>query len=106
MRATINMELKDCSELAKAHQGRYEGDDIYLRRISNEVKARRGEYTGFGRYLRQLNDETKARSGSQSVKRFPTKIIAVSAASLAVAGVGLLTYFFRVKKKRQPLIGN
>jgi hypothetical protein len=94
----MDLELKDCSDLAKAYQGKYEGEDTYLRRISNEVEARRGEYTGFGTYLRRLNDEAKAGRGGQSMKRFPTKIFVVSVASLAAAGIGFMAYFGRVKK--------
>jgi hypothetical protein len=93
------MKLKDCSDLAKAYQGKYEGDDTYLRRISNEVNARRGEYKGFGTYLRRLSNEAKARKSGQSMKSFPTKIFVVSVASLTAAGIGLMAYFGKVKKK-------
>lgn len=93
------MKLKDCSELAKAYQGKYEGNDTYLRRINNEVNARRGEYKGFGTYLRRLSNEAKARKSGQNMKSFPTKIFVVSVASLAAAGIGLMAYFGKAKKK-------
>ena len=62
-RALIAMELKSERDLAKAYQGRYEGVDVNLRRISNEVKARRGEYNGFGVYLRRISKKAKAGIG-------------------------------------------
>jgi len=95
----MDIKLKDYSDLAKAYQGRYEGDDTYLRRISNEVKARRGEYKGFGTYLRLISNGAKAGRGNNNMKSFPTKIIAVSLTSLAVAGIGLLAYFGKLRKK-------
>jgi len=95
----MDIELNDYEDLKEAYQGRYEGDDSYLRRISDEVNAIKGEYEGFGTYLLRLSNEAKPRGG-YSVKPFPKSIIAVSVASLAVAGIGLLTYFFKVKKKR------
>lgn len=96
----MDMEFEDYIDLAKAYQGTYEGDDTYFRRISNEVKAIKGEYKGFGTYLQRLSKEAKARRDENSVNRFPTKIIAVSVASLAAAGFGLLAYFFSARKKR------
>jgi hypothetical protein len=95
----MDIELKDCEDLREAYQGRYEGDDSYLRRISDEVNVIKGEYEGFGTYLLRLSNEAKPR-GDCSNKSFPKSIIAVSVASLAVAGIGLLTYFFKIKKKR------
>ena len=93
------IELKDYEGLKEAYQGRYEGDDSHLRRINNKVNAIKSEYEGFGTYLLRLSNEAKPRKGGYSTKPFPTSIIAVSLASLAVAGVGLLTYFFKIKKK-------
>lgn len=93
------MKFKDYSDLAKAYQGRYEGSDTYLRRINNEVKARRGEYKGFGTYLRQISNEAKAEREGTRIKGFPSRIIAVSLTSLAIAGIGFLAYFSRIRKK-------
>jgi hypothetical protein len=95
----VIIELEDYEGLEEAYQGRYEGNDSHLRRISNKVKAIKGEYEGFGTYLLRLSNEAKPRKSGYSTKPFPTSIIAISLASLAVAGVGLLTYFFRKKKK-------
>jgi hypothetical protein len=95
----MDMELKDCRDLAKAYQGRYEGEDTYLKRISNEVKARRGEYKSFGTYLPGLNIEAIAEKEEQNMKRFPTKIFVVSLASLAAAGIGIMAYFSKIRKK-------
>ncbi len=94
----MDIELKDYEDLKEAYQGIYEGDDSYLRRISDEVNAVKGNYEGFGTYLLRLSNEAKPRGG-YSAKPFPKSIIAVCLASLAVAGIGLLTYFFKVKKK-------
>jgi hypothetical protein len=60
-RAIMETGLKSESDLAKAYQGRYNGVDVNLRRISNEVRARRGEYDGFGTYLRQISKKARAR---------------------------------------------
>ena len=95
----MDLELKDCRDLAKAYKGEYEGDDTYLRAISNEVKARRGEYTGYGVYLQRLNAEALAIKSSQNIKRFHTKVMVVSLASLVVASIGLLAYFGKLRKK-------
>jgi hypothetical protein len=95
----MDIELKDCIDLAKAYQGQYEGEDAYLIRISNEVKARRGEYKGFGTYLRRLSNEAIAEKEEKSMKRFPTKIFVVSVASLAAAGIGIIAYFSKIRKK-------
>ena len=95
----MDIELKDYEDLEDAYQGRYEGSDSYLRNISDEVKAIKGEYEGFGTYLLRLSNEAKPRC-SHSTKSFLKSIIALSAASLAVAGVGLLLYFSNVKKNR------
>jgi hypothetical protein len=95
----VKLEFKDCSDLAKAYQGKYEGDDPYLRRISNEVKARRGEYKGFGTYLQRLNNEAKLSRSGQSMKHFPTTVFVVSVASIAAASIGLMAYFGKIKKK-------
>lgn len=95
----MNIDLNDCNDLAKAYQGEYKGDDTYLRRISNEVKARRGEYKGFGMYLRRMNNEAKVARGKSRIKRFPTSIIVISAASLAFAGIGLLAFYDKIKRK-------
>jgi hypothetical protein len=95
----MDIKLKDYSDLAKAYQGKYEGDDTYLRRINNEVKARRGEYKGFSTYLRRISNEARAGRGDSSLKRFPTKIIAVSLTSLAIAGIGILAYCGKLRKK-------
>lgn len=88
------------SDFAKASQGKYKGDDINLKRISNEVKARRGEYDGFGTYLRQVSKEVKSRKSYHIKKPFPTSIIAASAVSLAVTGIGLFVYFGNTKKTK------
>ena len=95
----MDLKLKDCSDLANAYKGEYEGDDTYLRGISNEVNARRGEYKGHGLYLQRLNHEAKTRRSSQNIKHFPTKVIVVSLASLAAAGIGLMAYFGKSRKK-------
>ena len=92
------MELSNSSDLRDAYQGRYKGDDIHLRRISNEVIALRGEYHGFGTYLRRLSTEAKAKRANLSMKPFPTMKVAFSVASLAVAGMGLFLYFAKIKK--------
>jgi hypothetical protein len=94
----MNMEIGN-SDLKDAYQGRYKGDDIHLRRISNEVKALRGEYEGFGTYLKRLSTEAKAKRTNLSMKPFPTIKIAFSVASLAVAGIGLFLYLGKIKKK-------
>ncbi len=94
------IEPEGDSDLAKAIQGRYEGDDTNLKRISNEVKARRGEYEGFGTYLRQVSNKVKSRRSDHIKKPFPTSIIAASAVSLAVAGIGLFVYFGKAEKSR------
>jgi hypothetical protein len=94
----MDIELKDYEDLREAYQGRYDGDDSYLRRISDEVNAIKCEYDGFGTYLLRLSNEAKPRGG-YGKKPFPKSIIAFSLASLAVAGIGLLTYFFKVKQK-------
>jgi hypothetical protein len=60
-RAIMEIDLKSEGDLEKAHQGRYNGFDVNLRRISNEVRARRGEYEGFGTYLRRISKKAKAR---------------------------------------------
>jgi hypothetical protein len=60
-RTIKEIDLKGESDLAEAYQGRYDGVDVNLRRISNEVRARRGEYDGFGTYLRQISKRAKAR---------------------------------------------
>ena len=60
-RAIMEIGLKSEGDLVKAYQGRYDGVDVNLRRISNEVRARRGEYNGFGTYLRQISKRAKAR---------------------------------------------
>jgi hypothetical protein len=95
----MDIELKDYSDLEKAYQGRYEGDDTYFRRISDEVKAMKGEYEGFGTYLRRLSSEAKARRDKRSTKSFPTLKVAVSVGSLAALGIGLLVYFGKVRNK-------
>jgi hypothetical protein len=41
-RKIMEIELESESDLAKAYQGRYEGVNANLERISNEVKARIG----------------------------------------------------------------
>jgi hypothetical protein len=91
------IELKDYEDLKEAYQGRYEGDDSYLRSISDEVKAIKGEYEGFGTYLLRLSSEAKPRRCSYGAKSFPILKVAVSAVSLAVVGVGLFL-FARSKK--------
>ena len=96
----MDIELKDYEDLKEAYQGRYEGDDAYLNRVSDEVNAVKSDYEGFETYLLRLSNEAKPR-GDCRTKLFPKSIIAVSLASLAVVGIGLLTYFFRVKKKGQ-----
>jgi hypothetical protein len=100
----MDIELKDYEDLREAYQGRYEGDDSYLRRISDEVNAIKGEYEGFETYLLRLSNEAKPRGG-YNAKSFPKSIIAFSVASVAVAGIGLLAYFFKVKKKGRIRIG-
>jgi len=60
-RAIMKIDLRSEGDLEKAYEGRYDGFDVNLRRISNEVKARRGEYDGFGTYLRQISKKAKAR---------------------------------------------
>ncbi len=62
-KAIMEIKLKSDSDLAKAHQGKYEGFDINLRRISNEAKSRKSEYDGFGTYLRQISNKAKAKRG-------------------------------------------
>jgi len=94
----MDIELKDYSDIEKAYQGRYEGDDVHLRRISNEAKAIRGEYEGFGTYLRRLSHEAKARMPEHNKKPFPTIKVAVYLASLAAASIGLFFYLGKVKK--------
>jgi hypothetical protein len=96
----MDMELNDSSDLKDAYQGRYKGDDIHLRRISNEVKALRGEYDGFGTYLKRLSTEAKAKRANISMKPFPTTKVAFSVASLVVAGMGLFLYLAKNKKKQ------
>jgi hypothetical protein len=93
----MDIELKDYFDLEKAYQGRYEGDDMHLRRISNEVKAMKGEYQGFGTYLQRLSKEAKDRQ-EHNKKPFPTLKVAISLASLAAASIGLFFYLGRVKK--------
>lgn len=95
----MDIELKDYKDLEKAYQGRYEGNDSYLRRISDKVKAIKGDYESFGTYLLRLSNEAKPRC-SYSTKPFPKSIIALSAGSLAVVGIGLLLYFSKVKKNK------
>lgn len=97
----MDIELKDYFDLEKAYQGRYEGDDMHLRRISNEVRAMRDEYEGFGTYLRRLSKEAKARQ-EHNKKPFPTLKVAVSLVSLAVAGIGFFFYLGKVKKNGRP----
>ena len=92
------MELNNSSDLKDAYQGRYKGDDVHLRRISNEVKASRGEYDGFGTYLRKLSTEAKAKRTNLSKKPFPTLKVAFSLASFAVAGIGLFFYLGKIKE--------
>jgi hypothetical protein len=58
--ANLTIEPKSESGLAKAYQGRYEGSDVNLRRISDKVKAGRGEYNGFGVYLWRISNAAKA----------------------------------------------
>jgi hypothetical protein len=95
----MDIELKDYEELKEAYQGRYKGEDSYFRQISEEVNAIKNEYEGFETYLLRLSSQAKPR-GSYSAKHFPKSIIAVSAASLAAAGIGLFLYFSKVKKNR------
>lgn len=95
----MELSLKDRSDLEKAYQGLYEGDDVYFRSISDQVKAVKGEYKGFGTYLKRLSSEAKARVDLPGAKSFPTLKVAVSVGSLVAAGVGLLVYFGRVKGK-------
>lgn len=94
----MEIELKDYEELKEAYQGRYEGDDSYLRRISDEVNAIKGEYEGFGTYLLRLSSEAKSRRGGYYTRSFPTLKVAVPAVSLAVAGIGLFLYLAKGKK--------
>lgn len=101
----MDIELKDYEGLKEAYQGRYEGDDSYLRRISDEVNVIKSEYEGFGTYLLRFSNEARRRGGSCITKPFPKSIIAVSVASLAVVGIGLLTYFFKFKKEGRMRIG-
>jgi hypothetical protein len=96
----MDIELTDYEDLKEAYQGRYQGNDSYLRRISDEVNAVKSEYEGFGTYLLRLSNEAKPR-GDCSKRPFPKSIIAVSLASIAVAGIGLLTYLFKVKQKKR-----
>ena len=95
----MGTELEDDSDLAKAIQGRCEGDDTNLKRISNEAKAKRGEYEGFGTYLRQVNNKAKSRRSYHIKKPFPELIIAVSVVSLAVAGIRFFVNFGKTRKK-------
>jgi hypothetical protein len=94
----MDMEMSNSSDLKDAYQGRYKGDDVHLRRISNEVKALHGEYDGFGTYLRRLSTEAKTKRANLSMKPFPTIKVAFSVASLAVAGIGLFLYLGKIKK--------
>ncbi len=100
----MGIHLEDYEGLKEAYQGKYKGDDSYLKKISDEVNAIKVEYKGFETYLLRLSNEAKPRGG-YNTKSFPKSIIAFSVASLAVAGIGLLAYFFKVKKKGRIRIG-
>jgi hypothetical protein len=94
----MGIQLKDYEGLKEAYQGKYEGNDSYLKKISDEVNAIKSEYEGFETYLLRLSNDAKPRGG-YNAKSFPKSIIAFSVASIAVASIGLLTYFLKVKKK-------
>lgn len=94
----MDIELNDSSDLKDAYQGIYKGDDVHLRRISNEVRALRGEYDGFGTYLRRLSAEAKVKKPKLSIKPFSTIKVAFSLASLAILGIGIFVYLDKSKK--------
>jgi hypothetical protein len=94
----MDIELRDYNDLKEAYQGRYEGGDSYLRRISDEVKTIKGEYEGFGTYLLRLSSEAKLERCDYGAKSFPILKVAVPAVSLAVVGVGLFLYLAKGKK--------
>lgn len=94
----MDIELRDYKDLKEAYQGRYEGDDSYLRRISDEVRAIKIEYEGFGTYLLRLSNEAKPGRSSYGAKSFPILKVAISAVSLAVVGAGIFLYHAKGKK--------
>jgi hypothetical protein len=97
----MDIELNDSSDLKDAYQGKYKGDDVHLRRISNEVRALRGEYAGFGTYLKRLSAEAMTKKTKLSTKPVSTIKVAFSLATLAAVGIGLFLYFGKAKKNER-----